>query len=167
MYEKKKLVVEQLFDTLAVTGPDTQEPGQGLAASWTVSADPQADRDRLLRHEREARTAAEGANRSKDEFLAMLGHELRNPLAAISNGVAVVSEHSEDTAPLVAGTHFLSARVNALGHVATALLEDEPALAEVFSKEFIGLYAGVKRGEFETFMQVISPWEREFLLLNV
>jgi hypothetical protein len=25
----------------------------------------------------------------------------------------------------------------------------------------------VKRGEFETFMQVISPWEREFLLLNV
>jgi glutamine synthetase len=29
------------------------------------------------------------------------------------------------------------------------------------------LYAGVKRGEFETFMQVISPWEREFLLLNV
>lgn len=33
------LVVEQLFDTLAVTDPDTQEPGPGLAASWTVSAD--------------------------------------------------------------------------------------------------------------------------------
>lgn len=50
---------------------------------------------------------------------------------------------------------------------AVSLLEEEPALAEVFSKEFIGIYAGVKRGEFETFMQVISPWEREFLLLNV
>jgi glutamine synthetase len=37
----------------------------------------------------------------------------------------------------------------------------------VFSAEFIAIYAGVKRGEFETFMQVISPWEREFLLLNV
>jgi glutamine synthetase len=37
----------------------------------------------------------------------------------------------------------------------------------VLGPEFIGLYAGVKRGEFETFMQVISPWEREFLLLNV
>ncbi|MGX5668890.1 glutamine synthetase [Rhizobium daejeonense] len=50
---------------------------------------------------------------------------------------------------------------------AVSLLESDPALAEVMSEEFIGLYAGVKRGEFETFMQVISPWEREFLLLNV
>jgi glutamine synthetase len=50
---------------------------------------------------------------------------------------------------------------------AVALLEGEPAFEEVFGKEFIGIYAGVKRGEFETFMQVISPWEREFLLLNV
>ncbi|MCJ8520817.1 glutamine synthetase [Pseudorhizobium tarimense] len=50
---------------------------------------------------------------------------------------------------------------------AVSELEGEPALAEVFGEEFIGLYAGVKRGEFETFMQVISPWEREFLLLNV
>ncbi|MCA1969303.1 MAG: glutamine synthetase family protein [Rhizobium sp.] len=50
---------------------------------------------------------------------------------------------------------------------AVSLLESDPALGEVLSKEFIGLYAGVKRGEFETFMQVISPWEREFLLLNV
>ena len=50
---------------------------------------------------------------------------------------------------------------------AVSLLESDPALADVLSAEFIGLYAGVKRGEFETFMQVISPWEREFLLLNV
>ena len=50
---------------------------------------------------------------------------------------------------------------------AVALLESAPSLAEVLSPEFIAIYAGVKRGEFETFMQVISPWEREFLLLNV
>ena len=50
---------------------------------------------------------------------------------------------------------------------AVSLLEDEPAFKEVFGSEFVGTYCGVKRGEFETFMQVISPWEREFLLLNV
>jgi hypothetical protein len=33
--------------------------------------------------ERAARLAAEQANQAKDEFLAMLGHELRNPLAPI------------------------------------------------------------------------------------
>jgi PAS domain S-box-containing protein len=37
----------------------------------------------LLVREREARAEAEVANRSKDEFLAMLGHELRNPLSPI------------------------------------------------------------------------------------
>jgi PAS domain S-box-containing protein len=36
-----------------------------------------------LASEREARAAADRANRTKDEFLAMLGHELRNPLAPI------------------------------------------------------------------------------------
>ena len=50
---------------------------------------------------------------------------------------------------------------------AVSLLESEPGFAAVFGQEFINTYAGVKRGEFETFMQVISPWEREFLLLNV
>ncbi|MEM6460466.1 MAG: glutamine synthetase family protein [Pseudomonadota bacterium] len=50
---------------------------------------------------------------------------------------------------------------------AVSLLEDEPAFAEVFGSEFINLYTGVKRGEFETFMEVISPWERQYLLLNV
>ncbi len=42
------------------------------------------ERTQLLERERSSREAAEAANQAKDEFLAMLGHELRNPLAAIS-----------------------------------------------------------------------------------
>jgi signal transduction histidine kinase len=39
----------------------------------------------------EARKAAESANRAKDEFLAMLGHELRNPLAPILTALQVMT----------------------------------------------------------------------------
>src|SRR6185295_4985898 len=38
-----------------------------------------------------ARRAAEAANRAKDEFLAMLGHELRNPLAPILTALQLMS----------------------------------------------------------------------------
>ena len=42
------------------------------------------------RAEERLRADAEAANRAKDDFLAMLGHELRNPLAAIGNAAQVL-----------------------------------------------------------------------------
>jgi two-component system, sensor histidine kinase len=47
-------------------------------------------RDHLAARER-ARLEAEAANSAKDEFLAMLAHELRNPLSAVRNAVAAAS----------------------------------------------------------------------------
>jgi signal transduction histidine kinase/ActR/RegA family two-component response regulator len=44
-----------------------------------------------FQHERIARQEAEASSRTKDEFLAMLGHELRNPLAAIGSSIAVLN----------------------------------------------------------------------------
>ena len=46
----------------------------------------------LLAGEQSARAEAEAASRAKDEFLAMLGHELRNPLGAISNATRVLHQ---------------------------------------------------------------------------
>ena len=46
-------------------------------------------------------------------------------------------------------------------------MRNEPALADVLGKEFITVYAEVKEIEYAEFMKVISPWEREHLLLHV
>jgi glutamine synthetase len=50
---------------------------------------------------------------------------------------------------------------------AVALFEERDELVEIFGKRFVDTYRAIKQAEFETFMQVISPWEREYLLLNV
>ncbi len=47
------------------------------------------------------------------------------------------------------------------------LLRNEPDLHEILGKEFITVYTEIKELEFEEFMKVISPWEREHLLLHV
>ena len=63
---------------------------QALERASGLLDEARRQRDELLVVEQKARAAAESANRAKDEFLAMLGHELRNPLAAISNSVHVL-----------------------------------------------------------------------------
>ena len=57
-----------------------------------------ADREQLLVREREARRGAEAASRAKDEFLAMLGHELRNPLAPIVTALQLLRLRGNDPA---------------------------------------------------------------------
>ncbi|MGG7566585.1 glutamine synthetase family protein [Rhodovulum sp. DZ06] len=47
------------------------------------------------------------------------------------------------------------------------LLEADPELTELLGPEFVKLYSALKRFEHEEFMTVISPWERQHLLLNV
>ncbi|MCP5085422.1 MAG: glutamine synthetase [Rhodobacteraceae bacterium] len=50
---------------------------------------------------------------------------------------------------------------------ALLLLEDAPELAEALGTEFTNVYKAIKRMEYDEFQEVISPWEREHLLMNV
>jgi glutamine synthetase len=47
------------------------------------------------------------------------------------------------------------------------MFEEAKDLHDILGSEFARVYAIVKRTEYEEFLQVISPWEREHLLLNV
>jgi signal transduction histidine kinase/ActR/RegA family two-component response regulator len=60
----------------------------------------ETERRAALAHEQQRREQAQAENRAKDEFLAMLGHELRNPLSVISSGLAVLGrpDAADDTA---------------------------------------------------------------------
>ncbi len=50
---------------------------------------------------------------------------------------------------------------------ALTLFEECEELVDVFGERFVATYRAIKQEEFETFMSVISAWEREYLLLNV
>ena len=58
---------------------------QVAGRAWDAAEQVRTDRERLrLLHE------AEAANRAKDEFIAMLGHELRNPLSPIVTALQLI-----------------------------------------------------------------------------
>ena len=52
-------------------------------------------------------------------------------------------------------------------YAALELFDDAKALHEVLGPDFARVYSIVKHAEYDEFLQVISPWEREHLLLNV
>nr|MDQ6882164.1 ATP-binding protein [Pseudomonadota bacterium] len=56
-----------------------------------------ADRNRAGAQVEDALRVAEDANRSKDQFLAMLGHELRNPLAPITTALRLMELKGDAT----------------------------------------------------------------------
>jgi PAS domain S-box-containing protein len=56
----------------------------------------EAERQALLDRQEQARAAADAANRSKDEFLATLSHELRTPMTAILGWVSLLKDGRMD-----------------------------------------------------------------------
>ncbi|SEM59543.1 Signal transduction histidine kinase [Stigmatella aurantiaca] len=67
-----------------------------VAVDVTFQVEARAQLQRLAAQEREARGRAEDADQRKDEFLAMLAHELRNPLAALSTALEMMGRSPGD-----------------------------------------------------------------------
>jgi PAS domain S-box-containing protein len=74
----------------------------GIAYDVTERAKMEKERDELLARERSARIQAETAARARDEFLAIVSHELRAPLNGIQSWAHVLENYVKDStsAPL-------------------------------------------------------------------
>lgn len=83
----------------------------------------EAQRQRLLENERSARDLAQRENTAKDAFLAMLGHELRNPLAAIAGASEVLARSKTGEPPEQRFVSIIQRQNRHLRHIVDDLLE--------------------------------------------
>jgi glutamine synthetase len=93
-----------------------------------------------------------------------------NPYLAIAASLAALwlglQEKRRPTRPLKDSGEDLATLPRNLD-IALDALEKASPLHDVLGGEFVKLFIEVKRGEADAFLEVISPWEREYLLLNV
>ncbi len=94
-----------------------------------------------------------------------------NPYLAIAASLACgylgLTEQIKPSEPTTNDAYEDEAAVPRDLAAALDLFEEAKGLHSILSPDFAKLYTLVKRSEYEEFLQVISPWEREYLLLNV
>jgi signal transduction histidine kinase/DNA-binding response OmpR family regulator len=94
------VATDRLLGVVTFGSRDVRQLESDLLAALELSAEhfsAALDRARLLDELRGRAEELAEADRRKDEFLAMLGHELRNPLAPVLNGLQILRE--EGAAP--------------------------------------------------------------------
>ena len=107
----------------ATTIEEIHQVANALLVADEERARGEREREEILEREREARTAAEAASRAKDQFLAMLGHELRNPLGAIANASQLLDHPKADAAIVSRARDVVRRQVEHLTHLVDDLLD--------------------------------------------
>ncbi len=87
--------------------------------------------------------------------------------ASLASGYLGIKNNIEPGESVSVSAFELEANLPRDMRLAMAEMKKNTAIRKVLGKEFIELYLAVKDLEYETFSQVISPWEREHLLLRV
>ncbi len=81
---------------------ETTRPSYAILAAIDITDRKQAEaeRERLLAEAQAAREAAEAANRDKDEFVAVVAHELRSPINAVGGWIQLLRTRQFDQATI-------------------------------------------------------------------
>ena len=87
--------------------------------------------------------------------------------AALACGYLGIKDRLDPSPPETGNAYRLPFALPRTLNESLELLEGNERVRAMLGDRFIQVYAAIKREEQERFFQVISPWEREFLLLNV
>jgi glutamine synthetase len=100
-----------------------------------------------------------------------LGGADANPYLAIAASLACgylgMREGLKPSEPVAGSAYDMPFNLPRNLEEAVRLLRDCRPLIELLGERFVLAYTAVKESEYDTFLQVISSWEREHLLLNV
>ncbi len=99
------------------------------------------EREKLLSSERAARSEAERSNRLKDEFLATLSHELRNPLNAMLGWASVLKRKNATPAMMAQGIDAIERNSRIQSHLIEDLLD----------------FAGIRFGKMRVDLEATPP----------
>jgi PAS domain S-box-containing protein len=149
---------KQLHESLATMGrwegmmPISRPDGSVAEVEWRIVGENHAgariaiatnvtDREKLLESERAARTEAERSNRLKDEFLATLSHELRNPLNAMLGWASVLKRKNVTPQMIEQGLDAIERNSRVQSHLIEDLLD----------------FAGIRFGKMRIDVDVIPP----------
>ncbi|MFC5458512.1 hybrid sensor histidine kinase/response regulator [Massilia niabensis] len=116
-------VVDLRVDEMNVLQLALHRAGNMLVAGEAVRQQSLEEARSARVHAERAQKIAEEQNRAKDEFLAMLGHELRNPLAAIASGVTMLNMPGIDGERTAKVKAIIGRQTQHLTHLVDELLD--------------------------------------------